>query len=72
MRIVSPDVGRAGMAGRYAEELIYPLGAHAERRLSYTRTGDHTRRWRHCGHKPIIIDDLMASGKCAQAARCII
>lgn len=60
--IVSPDVGRAGMAGRYAERLNLPLVIMQKRRLDY-----HTAETTHvvgdiAGHKPIIIDDLMASG----------
>ncbi len=60
--IVSPDVGRAGMAGRYAERLNLPLVIMQKRRIGYQNTetthvvGDIT------GHRPIIIDDLMASG----------
>jgi ribose-phosphate pyrophosphokinase len=53
--IVSPDVGRAGMAGRYAERLNLPLVIMQKRRTSFSKTetthvvGD-------------IIDDLMAGG----------
>lgn len=59
--IVSPDVGRAGLAGRYAELLNLPLVVmHKRRTDNETRTthivGDIS------GRRPIIIDDLMASG----------
>ncbi|MDD5369020.1 MAG: ribose-phosphate diphosphokinase [Anaerolineaceae bacterium] len=60
--IVSPDVGRAGMAGRYAEALNLPLVVMHKRRTSPGETktthvvGDIKNR------QPIIIDDLMASG----------
>lgn len=59
--IVSPDVGRAGMAGRYAEYLNLPLVVmHKRRNLSEVTTthvvGDIQ------GRRPIIIDDLMAGG----------
>lgn len=60
--IVSPDVGRAGMAGRYAELLNLPLVVMHKRRTDFSTTetthvvGDIT------GRRPIIIDDLMAGG----------
>ena len=59
--IVSPDVGRAGMAGRYAEYLNLPLVVmHKRRNLNDVATthvvGDIQ------GRRPIIIDDLMAGG----------
>lgn len=59
--IVSPDVGRAGMAGRYAESLNLPLVVMHKRRtdrgVETTHVvGDIT------GRRPIIIDDVMASG----------
>lgn len=59
--IVSPDVGRAGMAGRYAEYLNLPLVVmHKRRNLNEVTTthvvGDIQ------GRRPIIIDDLMAGG----------
>lgn len=60
--IVSPDVGRAGMAGRYAERLNLPLVIMQKRRLSYSRTETTHVVGDIAGHKPIIIDDLMASG----------
>lgn len=60
--IVSPDVGRADVAGRYAELLNLPLVVMHKRRTSATET--HTT---HVvgdirGRRPIVIDDLMASG----------
>jgi len=60
--IVSPDVGRAGVAGRYAEILNLPLVVMHKRRTSPTET--HTT---HVvgdirGKRPIIIDDMMSSG----------
>ncbi len=59
--IVSPDVGRAGMAGRYAEKLNLPLVVMHKRRtdrgVETTHVvGDIKDR------RPIIIDDMMASG----------
>jgi ribose-phosphate pyrophosphokinase len=60
--IVSPDVGRAGVAGKYAELTDLPLVVMHKRRTSPRET--HTT---HVvgdiqGKSPIIIDDLMASG----------
>jgi len=60
--IVSPDVGRAAMAGKYAETTNLPLVIMHKRRTSFTET-----RTTHIigdikGRQPIIIDDLMASG----------
>jgi ribose-phosphate pyrophosphokinase len=60
--IVSPDVGRAGMAGRYAELLNLPLVVMHKR-----RTGFSTSETTHIvgdikGRRPIVIDDLMAGG----------
>ena len=60
--IVSPDVGRASVAGYYAELLNLPLVVMHKRRTSATET--HTT---HVvgdvrGRRPIIIDDVMSSG----------
>lgn len=60
--IVSPDVGRASIAGKYAEFLNMPLVVMHKRRTSPTET--HTT---HVvgdirGRQPIIIDDVMSSG----------
>lgn len=60
--IVSPDVGRASMAGKYAEQLNLPLVVMHKRRTSPTEA--HTT---HIvgdikGRRPILIDDMIASG----------
>ncbi len=60
--IVSPDVGRAGMAGRYAERLNLPLVIMQKRRLSYTKTETTHVVGDISGHQPIVVDDVMASG----------
>jgi ribose-phosphate pyrophosphokinase len=60
--IVSPDVGRAAIAGKYAEYINLPLVVMHKRRTSplVTKTthvvGDIK------GRRPIIIDDLVSSG----------
>ena len=41
--IVSPDVGRAGMAGRYAERLNLPLVIMQKRRTSFSQDRNHPR-----------------------------
>ena len=60
--IVSPDVGRASMAAKYAESLNLPLVVMHKRRASPLET-----RTTHIvgdikGRRPIIIDDMIASG----------
>jgi ribose-phosphate pyrophosphokinase len=60
--IVSPDVGRASLAGKYAEMLDLPLVVMHKRRISFGEA-----RTTHVvgdikGRRPIIIDDLIASG----------
>jgi len=60
--IVSPDVGRASMAGKYAQLLHLPLVVMHKRRTSFSAAetthvvGDIENR------RPIIIDDIMAGG----------
>jgi ribose-phosphate pyrophosphokinase len=60
--IVSPDVGRAGLAGRYAESLNLPLVVMHKRRANFesTRTTHVVGDIR--GRQPIIIDDIIAGG----------
>lgn len=60
--IVSPDVGRGRMAGKYAERLNLPLVIMHKRRTGFedTRTTHVVGDIR--GHRPIVIDDLIASG----------
>ncbi|MFZ6027482.1 MAG: ribose-phosphate diphosphokinase [Chloroflexota bacterium] len=60
--IVSPDVGRASVAGKYAGLLNLPLVILHKRRTSFSET-----RTSHVvgdieGHRPIVIDDIMAGG----------
>jgi ribose-phosphate pyrophosphokinase len=60
--IVSPDVGRAGMAGRYAEQLNLPLVVMHKRRTSFSSTETTHVVGDINGRRPIIIDDLVAGG----------
>ncbi|MCB0132734.1 MAG: ribose-phosphate diphosphokinase, partial [Caldilineaceae bacterium] len=60
--IVSPDVGRAGMAGRYAELLNLPLVVMHKRRTSFKMTETTHVVGDIEGRRPIIIDDIMAGG----------
>lgn len=60
--IVSPDVGRASMAGRYAELLNLPLVVMHKRRTSFSTTETTHVVGDIQGRRPIIIDDIMAGG----------
>jgi ribose-phosphate pyrophosphokinase len=60
--IVSPDVGRASMAGKYAELLNLPLVVMHKRRTSFS-TAETTHVVGDIeGRRPIVIDDIMAGG----------
>jgi ribose-phosphate pyrophosphokinase len=60
--IVSPDVGRASLAGKYAGLLNKPLVVMHKRRTSFTDTVTTHVVGDIQGHRPIVIDDMMASG----------
>ncbi len=60
--IVSPDVGRAAMAGKYAEFTNLPLVIMHKRRTSFTETKTTHIIGDIKGRQPIFIDDVMASG----------
>jgi ribose-phosphate pyrophosphokinase len=60
--IVSPDVGRASMAGKYAELLNLPLVVMHKRRIDFAHAETTHVVGDIKGRRPIIIDDLMASG----------
>jgi ribose-phosphate pyrophosphokinase len=60
--LVSPDVGRASMAGKYAELLNLPLVVMHKRRTSYSSTETTHVVGDIQGRRPIIIDDVMAGG----------
>jgi ribose-phosphate pyrophosphokinase len=60
--IASPDVGRASMAGKYAELLNLPLVVMHKRRTGFSSAETtHVVGDLH-GRRPIIIDDIMAGG----------
>ncbi len=60
--VVSPDVGRASMAGKYAELLNLPLVVMHKRRSSFSATETTHIVGDIQGRRPIIIDDIMAGG----------
>jgi ribose-phosphate pyrophosphokinase len=60
--IVSPDLGRTGLAGRYAELLNLPLVLMHKRRTGFSTTETTHIVGDISGRRPIIIDDLMAGG----------
>jgi ribose-phosphate pyrophosphokinase len=60
--IVSPDVGRASMAGKYAEQLNLPLVVMHKRRTSFSETETTHIVGDIRGRRPIVIDDLVAGG----------
>lgn len=60
--IVSPDVGRASMAGQYAQILNLPLVVMQKRRTSFSDTETTHVVGDIAGRQPIIIDDMMAGG----------
>jgi ribose-phosphate pyrophosphokinase len=60
--VVSPDVGRASLAGRYAEMLNLPLVVMHKRRTSFNSVETTHVVGDIAGHRPIFIDDQMAGG----------
>ena len=60
--IVSPDVGRARLAGKYAEQLGLPLVIMHKRRLSFTETRASSVVGDIEGKTAILIDDIIAGG----------
>lgn len=60
--LVSPDVGRASLAGKYAELLNLPLVVMHKRRTSFSSTETTHVVGDIQGRRPIIIDDVMAGG----------
>lgn len=60
--IVSPDVGRASLAGLYAEFLNLPLVVMHKRRVNFQETKVTHVVGEIKGRRPIIVDDMIASG----------
>ncbi len=60
--IVSPDVGRARLAGKYAEQLGLPLVIMHKRRISFSETKAATVVGDIEGKTAILIDDMIAGG----------
>ncbi len=60
--IVSPDVGRASVAGKYAGLLNLPLVVMHKRRIGFSHVKTTHIVGDIVGRRPIIIDDLMAGG----------
>jgi ribose-phosphate pyrophosphokinase len=60
--IVSPDVGRASVAGKYAGLLNLPLVIMHKRRTSFSDTRTTHVVGDIAGHRPIVIDDIVAGG----------
>ena len=60
--IVSPDVGRASVAGRYAGLLGLPLVIMHKRRTDFSTTRTTHVVGDIAGRRPIIIDDIIAGG----------
>lgn len=60
--IVSPDVGRASLAGKYAERLNLPLTIMHKRRQSFNEVKTTHVIGEISNKRPIVIDDMIASG----------
>lgn len=60
--IVSPDVGRTSLAGKYAGILNLPLVVIHKRRTSFTESKTIHVVGDIVGRRPIIIDDMIAGG----------
>lgn len=60
--IVSPDVGRASLAGKYAQALNLPLVVMHKRRDDFSKTTTSHVVGDIEGRRPIVIDDLIAGG----------
>jgi ribose-phosphate pyrophosphokinase len=60
--IVSPDVGRARLAGKYADQLGLPMVTMHKRRLGFGETETVNVVGELEGKTPILIDDIVAGG----------
>jgi ribose-phosphate pyrophosphokinase len=70
--IVSPDVGRAKFAGRYAEYLHLPLVVMHKRRETFDRVSVSHVVGDIRDKMPIIIDDVIAGGSVLDQARDLV
>ncbi len=70
--IVSPDVGRAKFAGKYAENLGLPLVVMHKRREGFSEIEVSHVVGDIVGKIPIIIDDVIAGGSVLQEADALI
>lgn len=60
--VVSPDLGRARLAGKYAEVLGLPLAVMHKRRLGFSETRTDTVVGDIVGKTAILVDDMIAGG----------
>src|SRR5262245_20375804 len=60
--VVSPDLGRARLAGKYAEFLGLPLVVMHKRRLGFSETRTNSVVGDIAGKTAILIDDVIAGG----------
>lgn len=60
--VVSPDVGRARLAGKYADQLGLPMVIMHKRRLGFEETRTVNIVGELEGKTPILIDDIIAGG----------
>ena len=60
--VVSPDLGRARLAGKYSEYLELPLAVMHKRRLSFSETRTNAVVGDIVGKTAILIDDMIAGG----------
>ncbi len=60
--IVSPDVGRARLAGKYADQIGLPMVIMHKRRLGFKETRTVSVAGEIQGKTPILIDDIIAGG----------
>jgi ribose-phosphate pyrophosphokinase len=60
--IVAPDVGRARLANKYADQLNLPMAIMHKRRLDFSKTRTTAVVGDIQGKTPILIDDIVAGG----------
>jgi ribose-phosphate pyrophosphokinase len=66
--IVSPDLGAAKLAERYARLLERPVAIVHKRRVSGTEVRTHGVAGDVAGRQPIIVDDMLSTGGTVEAA----